>query len=47
MSDFLDDFYGNNAVSFLGIGKGHKNRERLELFYHEEGLEKPAWFSKC
>ncbi|MHC4601346.1 MAG: amidohydrolase family protein, partial [Planctomycetota bacterium] len=40
----LADFFGGNALRFLGLGPGERNRARLERFYADEGIDPPPWF---
>lgn len=40
----IDDFLGSNALNFLGLLPGGKNRERLEQFYISHSIEPPEWF---
>ena len=39
----MDDFLGLNAMEFLGLNKGGKNRRRLEKFYSTPERQKPRW----
>jgi predicted TIM-barrel fold metal-dependent hydrolase len=49
----LDDFFGGNALRFLGLlplgtppAEGWtKNRERLQRFYRDNAIEPPEWFT--
>ncbi|MBN1780364.1 amidohydrolase family protein [bacterium] len=40
----MHDFLGGNAMTFLGLVPGGKNRERLTAFYRRNKLEPPKWF---
>ena len=40
------DFYGRNAVRFLGLAAGGKPRQRLETFYRKWNLPKPDWMDR-
>jgi len=40
----IDDFLGGNALKFLGLLPGGKNRERLEKFYKKKEIDPPEWF---
>ena len=40
----LDWFRGDNAVEFLGLAAGGKNRDRLLHFYQTQGIAIPDWF---
>jgi predicted TIM-barrel fold metal-dependent hydrolase len=40
----IDDFLGGNALRFLGLLPGGKNRRRLEKFYECKNIELPEWF---
>jgi len=40
----IDDFLGSNALKFLGLLPGGKNRKRIEEFYTKESIEPPEWF---
>lgn len=40
----IDDFLGTNALRFLGLLPGGKNRERLEAFYKAKKIDPPKWF---
>ncbi|MHC5037887.1 MAG: amidohydrolase family protein [Planctomycetota bacterium] len=40
----IADFLGGNALRFLGLTPGGKNRERLRAFYRTHGINPPAWF---
>jgi len=42
--DEVDDFLGGNALNFLGFVPGGKNRERLRVFYRDNGIDPPEWF---
>jgi predicted TIM-barrel fold metal-dependent hydrolase len=49
----LDDFFGGNALRFLGLlpldtppaDGWTKNRERLRRFYRDNAIEPPEWFT--
>jgi predicted TIM-barrel fold metal-dependent hydrolase len=43
-SDDLRDFLYRNAMRFLGLMPGDKNRQRLAGFYAAHGYEQPDWF---
>ena len=40
----IEDFFGGNALRFLGLLPGGKNRERLEKFYTDNNIDPPEWF---
>lgn len=40
----IDDFLGGNALIFLGLQPGGKNRERLDKFYKDNKIDPPKWF---
>ena len=40
----IGDFFGGNALDFLGLRPGGKNRARLEAFYSKNGITPPDWF---
>ena len=42
--DEIGDFLGGNALNFLGLLPGGKNRARLEKFYDDNNIDKPEWF---
>ncbi len=42
--DEIDGFLGGNALRFLGLLPGGRNRERLATFYRSHGFEEPGWF---
>lgn len=42
--DEISDFLGGNAMAFLGLLSGGKNRIRLEKFYQKQGIPLPKWF---
>jgi hypothetical protein len=44
--DGMDDFLGGNAMQFLGLLPGGKNRIRLEAFYKKNGIAHPKWFEE-
>ena len=39
----LEDFRGGNALEFLGLTPEGKNRQRLNGFYIEQGIDPPGW----
>ncbi len=41
----LDQFRGSNALEFLGLLSGRKNRARLEKFYAIHEVPLPSWFA--
>jgi len=41
----IEDFLGGNALEFLGLLPGGKNRERLEDFYMRKKIPLPNWFT--
>jgi predicted TIM-barrel fold metal-dependent hydrolase len=41
----IGDFLGGNALEFLGLLPGGKNRERLEDFYTRKKIPLPNWFT--
>jgi hypothetical protein len=41
----IDRFLGGNALEFLGLLPGGKNRERLENFYAKKKIAPPKWFT--
>lgn len=40
----LGDFLGGNSLAFLGLTPGGQNRQRLENFYNNNNIPRPAWF---
>ena len=40
----IEDFLCGNALNFLGLLPGNKNRQRLEKFYIDNEIEPPEWF---
>jgi len=40
----IKDFLGRNALRFLGLLPGEKNRDRLERFYLKLSITPPEWF---
>ncbi|MGB2698541.1 MAG: amidohydrolase family protein, partial [Candidatus Zixiibacteriota bacterium] len=40
----IKDFLGGNALKFLGLLPGGKNRKRLEEFYNAHKIAQPKWF---
>ena len=42
--DEIDNFLGGNALNFLGLLPGGKNRLRLEKFYKDNNINQPEWF---
>jgi predicted TIM-barrel fold metal-dependent hydrolase len=42
--DEIADFLGRNALKFLGLLPGGKNRVRLEKFYKDNNINQPEWF---
>lgn len=40
------DFYGRNAVHFLGLASGQKARQRLEAFYRRWKMPEPDWIKR-
>lgn len=44
--DMPVDFFGRNAVEFLGLRRGEQARVRLENFYSDKKLPAPEWFTK-
>jgi predicted TIM-barrel fold metal-dependent hydrolase len=40
----MDGFLGGNAMSFLGLLPGGKNRTRLQKFYKDHRIGLPKWF---
>ncbi|MBN2102409.1 amidohydrolase family protein [bacterium] len=42
--DDLNDFLGRNAMMFLGLIPGGKNRARLKKFYGDHNIDQPKWF---
>ena len=38
------DSLGGNAMRFLGLHPGGKNRERLKTYYSNHDIEPPKWF---
>ncbi|KPJ66018.1 hypothetical protein AMJ44_09135 [candidate division WOR-1 bacterium DG_54_3] len=42
----IEDFLGGNAVNFLGLLPGSKNRQRLEKFYDDNEIDHPEWFGR-
>ena len=45
LEDEMRNFRGDNAIEFLGLGPGGRNRQRLERFYQLNEIAPPAWFS--
>jgi predicted TIM-barrel fold metal-dependent hydrolase len=43
-SEDMDQFLSGNAMRFLGLEQGGKNRQRLTEFYQVRGIDPPAWF---
>jgi len=43
-SDDMDQFLSGNAMRFLGLEQGCKNRQRLAKFYQDQGIDPPTWF---
>jgi predicted TIM-barrel fold metal-dependent hydrolase len=41
----IGDFLGGNALEFLGLLPGGKNRERLKDFYAKKKIPLPNWFT--
>jgi hypothetical protein len=41
----IGDFLGGNALEFLGLLPGGKNRERLKDFYARKKIPLPNWFT--
>ncbi|WP_374244572.1 amidohydrolase family protein [Zoogloea sp.] len=41
-----DAFFGDNAVSYLGLSRNKRTRARLEAFYDRHQLETPDWMKK-
>lgn len=41
-----NDFFGLNAMNFLGLSKGQATRERLDAFYARRAVPPPAWMKK-
>jgi predicted TIM-barrel fold metal-dependent hydrolase len=41
----MENFLGGNALEFLGLLPGGKNRERLKDFYAKEKIPPPYWFT--
>jgi predicted TIM-barrel fold metal-dependent hydrolase len=41
----IEDFLGGNALEFLGLVPGGKNRERLKDFYAKKKIAPPKWFT--
>jgi hypothetical protein len=40
----IEDFLGGNALHFLGLLPGGRNRARLDAFYNKEHIGPPDWF---
>ncbi len=40
----IEDSLGGNAMNFLGLLPGGKNRQRLQNFYTKKGITPPKWF---
>ena len=40
-------FFGANAVNFLGLKRGQRNRQRLEAFYARHEVSTPDWMTKA
>jgi len=45
-STLSDAFFGRNAVEFLGLRSGRRNRSRLESFYAQNKVPEPDWMHK-
>jgi predicted TIM-barrel fold metal-dependent hydrolase len=45
-SSLVDAFFGRNAVRFLGLAPGKRNRFRLEQFYGRRKISSPDWLGK-
>jgi hypothetical protein len=45
-ADLTARVFGLNAVRFYGLSRSSKNRERIETFYSQRNVPKPAWMSK-
>ena len=41
-----DNFFGWNAVEYLGLRQGRGNRARLDAFYARSGIKAPYWMNK-
>jgi len=39
-------FFGQNAVSYLGLHQRGGNRRRIEEFYARKGIDAPDWMRK-
>ena len=42
--DEIKDFLGGNALRFLGLLPGGKNRQRLKILYQNHKITPPLWF---
>ena len=40
----ISDFLGGNALTFLGLSKGERNRKRLKAFYEDHDMVTPSWW---
>lgn len=45
-TELRSKFFGQNAVDFLGLRKGQRNRARLEDFYERHKVRRPLWVEK-
>ena len=43
-SEDMDQFLSGNAMRFLGLEEGGKNRQRLAQFYQDQDIDPPPWF---
>jgi hypothetical protein len=46
VANLADRFFGLNAVEWVGLRAGERARERLDAFYKEHKVDKPAWARK-
>ena len=42
----IEAFLAGNALTFLGLRPGDKNRDRLKAFYEKHGIPEPEWFTE-
>lgn len=40
----IENFLGGNAMNFLGLLPGSKNRQRVQKFYDDNRIDYPEWF---
>jgi len=42
----IENFFGGNALKFLGLLPGMQNRTRIESFYTIHNIDHPRWFAE-